>query len=86
MRALFDRFKQEYLATLNDLPDVAAHSTTSTVAVSHVSPAPSEVDRAERARLHRSVIQLPESGLPNVETAATADRAAIGDFSERLGR
>lgn len=86
MRALFDRFKQEYLATLNDLPDAAAHSTTSTVAVSHVSPAPSEVDRADRARLHRSVIQFPASGLPNVETAATADRAAIGDFSERLGR
>ena len=85
MRALFDRFKQEYLATLNQLPDLAARSKSAIAVAPHVAAVPAAGNDVGAPRLRPSAMRWPVSGLPEVETAARTDSMAMG-ASGHFGR
>jgi murein DD-endopeptidase MepM/ murein hydrolase activator NlpD len=78
MRALFDHFKQEYLATLNQLPNLASRAKKPAIVAPHVAAAPAGGDNAGEPRLRPSALRWPGRSQPEVETATSADSMAVG--------
>ncbi|HXZ87130.1 MAG TPA: peptidoglycan DD-metalloendopeptidase family protein [Candidatus Binataceae bacterium] len=73
MRALFDRFKQDYLATLNGLPHLGVHSETPSDAASEVADPPVQGDDSPAPPHHRINVRFAPHRLPPAEPATTAD-------------
>lgn len=76
MHALFDRFKQDYLAALNRLPNLGSHSETPNDAASQLTDSPAPDNGASAPQPHRTNIRWTRTRhRRHIEPAATDEPA-----------